>query len=192
MSETAVIIGVSLDIPPDLSEQVTRVRRASGDPLADVVRPHITLLPPTPVPSSGVGAIGEHLASVFASEAPFEVTLRGTSTFRPVSPVVFLAVRRGARRCAQLASAVRSGPLAVDLAFPYVPHVTVAQGVSDEALDIAATALAGTERTFPVTSARWDIQRADGTWTPQSAFEFSASAGGSRGRVPPREGSRRR
>ena len=47
--------------------------------------------------------------------------LRGTGTFRPVSPVVFVSLVEGISQCEQLADAVRRGPLAIDLALPVPP-----------------------------------------------------------------------
>ena len=56
----------------------------------------------------------------------FAIHLRGTGTFRPVSPVVFVTLAEGISQCEQLADAVRRGPLDMDLEFPYHPHVTIA------------------------------------------------------------------
>ena len=74
--------------------------------------------------------------------------LSGTGTFRPLSPVVFVQVVEGAEACARLQQQVRdsSGPVARELAFPYHPHVTVAHGISEEAMDHAFEALAEYER----------------------------------------------
>ena len=70
-------------------------------------------------------------------EQPFDIELRGTGTFRPVSPVVFVQLARGIGGCERLEQRVRPGPLTRDLPFPYHPHVTVAHDVADEALDRA-------------------------------------------------------
>ena len=40
--------------------------------------------------------------------------LRGTATFLPVSPVVFVALAQGISACERLSDAIRTGPLAVD------------------------------------------------------------------------------
>ena len=76
--------------------------------------------------------VEEHLAEVAARSRPFQVHLRGTGTFRPVSPVVFVTLAEGISQCEQLAGAVRQGPLDVDLTFPYHPHVTVAHHLDDD------------------------------------------------------------
>ena len=54
-------------------------------------------------------AVEEHLAWWPRRPAPFRIHLRGTGTFRPVSPVVFVTVVEGISQCEQLADAVRRG-----------------------------------------------------------------------------------
>jgi len=71
-----------------------------------------------------------HLELVAAHQWPFEIQLRGTGSFRPVSPVVFVALAAGISDCERLESAIRRGPLARALKFNYHPHVTVAHDVS--------------------------------------------------------------
>ena len=56
----------------------------------------------------------------------------------------------GISGCEQLAFSVRRGPLAVDLQFPYHPHVTVAHHLDDAALDQAFDELAAFECDFAV------------------------------------------
>ena len=108
--------------------------------------------------------------------------LRGADTFRPVSPVVFLPLAEGARRVSKLAAEVRTGPLDVELMFPYHPHVTVAHNVSDPALDAAAAKFADLDRRFTVSGARVDLLNEDGTWSPHSAFDFNGAEAASRPR----------
>lgn len=177
---TTVTIGVTIDVPDPLGSRVARARRDSGDPLAQTVRPHVTLLPPTPVAAEDFVPVLDHLYRVFSRTVPFTVLLRGTATFRPKTPVVYIPLLAGGRTCAKLAAAVRSGPLDVQLAYPYYPHVTVAHNVSDEALDEASRALAETDFEFLVSQVRLDVQRPDGSWSPHTTFEFSASAGARR------------
>ncbi len=110
---------------------------------------HITLVPPTEV-AGDLADLESHLADAAAEVAPFDVHLRGTGTFRPVSPVVFVMLAEGISQCEQLAAAVRTGPLDIDLDFPYHPHVTVAHHLDDEALDQAFDELAGFECEFAV------------------------------------------
>ena len=120
------VIGVAIALPSHHAAQVRAVREAAGDPLAAVVPPHITLLPPTAV---------------------------DVGTFRPVSPVVYLGLRSGAEECNLLQMRVRDrrGPLARSLSFPFHPHVTLAHEVCEDGLDTAARKGADLTMDFTVT-----------------------------------------
>lgn len=132
-----VTIGVAVAIPEPWATRLQDYRTALGDATATMIPTHITLIPPTEVEADSLADINDHLASVAGAVAPFEVHLRGTGTFRPVSPVVFVAVAQGISAFEQLALSVRAGPLAMDLDFPYHPHVTVAHHLADDVLDRA-------------------------------------------------------
>lgn len=143
-------IGVSIPIPPPYGEELQAARREAGDPLADAVPPHVTLMPPTQVEPEAEELLRAHLAEVAAATRRFRITLRGTGTFRPISPVVFVALAEGIASCEQLEQAVRSGPVSRHLDFPYHPHVTIAHAVPEEQLDGAFDALASYKRSFEV------------------------------------------
>jgi 2'-5' RNA ligase len=165
-------VGVAIAIPEPFGGRLQAHRASFGDPLASSIPTHITLLPPTEVP----GDVGEHLADVAASVVPFTIHLRGTATFRPVSPVVFVQVVEGISECELLERRVRSGPLARELAFPYHPHVTVAHDVPEAALDEAFSTLADFECRFQVRALHLYEHGADGVWRPEQTFGFGGGA----------------
>lgn len=173
-----VRVGVLLTVPEPLGACLSRWREVFLDPLADAVPPHVTLLPPLAVPAGSLPAVEAHLSRIAASELAFAVTLCGAGTFRPVSPVVFLALDDGAGDCARLQDRIRSGPLASELAFPFHPHVTVAHGVDDAVLDDAADSLCGLRAHFAARylDAYLDAG-ADGThrWLPWRRFALVAA-----------------
>jgi 2'-5' RNA ligase len=146
----SVTLGVSVAIPQPHATVITNWRRACGDPAAERVWPHVTLLPPTPVPTARMHEISAHLCTAAAAARPFEMHLSGTGTFRPASAVVYIQVARGVPDCERLEAAIRRGPLERELDFPYHPHVTVAQDVPDPALDRAYDGLSGFVARFPV------------------------------------------
>ncbi|HEX5995661.1 MAG TPA: 2'-5' RNA ligase family protein [Jiangellales bacterium] len=166
-------IGVAIAIPPPFGPELQRRRQAFGDPMADAIPPHVTLLPPTEVSADELPVVSKHLSSVAANVDPFEIHLRGTATFRPVSPVVFVALARGISDCETLASTLRTGPLTVDLHFPYHPHVTVAHNLEDDALDRAFAELADYEAAFPVTAFGLYQHRDDGYWVEHQTFSLA-------------------
>ena len=161
-----VRIGVAIAVPAPFDADLQRARARSGDPLAASIPPHITLLGPTVVEHGDLDAVAAHLAAVADDVDPFVLLLRGTGTFRPVSPVVFIQVAQGIAQCERLESAVRSGPLAQDLRFNYHPHVTVAHEVADDALDRAFAEMAHYEAQFTVDSFAAYEHGDDGVWRP--------------------------
>jgi 2'-5' RNA ligase len=166
-------IGVALSLPEPWASQLQDYRTDIGDTTATMIPTHITLVPPTEVADDEVGLIEAHLADVAATFGSFRVHLRGTGTFRPVSPVVFVSVAEGISSCEQLAKAVRRGPLQVDLAFPYHPHVTVAHHLSDPLLDRAFDELADFECRFHVEGFHLYVHDDSQGWRPTHHFTLA-------------------
>ena len=80
-------IGVAIAIPEPWATELEEYRLRIGDPTASGVPTHITLIPPLDVDDSIVADIEAHLAQAAQQHDVFRVHLRGTGTFRPVSPV---------------------------------------------------------------------------------------------------------
>ncbi|MBW8486918.1 2'-5' RNA ligase family protein [Actinomadura parmotrematis] len=170
-------IGVAVPIPEPYGGWLQRTREALGDPLARAIPTHVTLLPPTDVPAGDLGCVEDHLRSVAAGQRGFRIRLRGTGTFRPVSPVVFVALADGAGGCERLQAAVMSGPLARALTFPYHPHVTIAHHLPDEVMDRAVKELADFRAEFEVRRFALYEHGADGVWRPRRDFVLGAGGG---------------
>lgn len=165
-------IGVAIPIPEPWAAELTSWRAKVGDPQAESVPAHVTLLPPTGLADDGAAAAEAHLEDVAAAHAPFDLHLRGTGTFRPVSDVVFVAVASGIGECEVLEAAVRSGPMHRAAQFPYHPHVTVAQSLPGDALDRAYDGLANFEAMFAVRGFTLFEHGTDGMWRPHRSFTF--------------------
>jgi 2'-5' RNA ligase len=167
-----VTIGVAVHVPEPWASQLQQLRADFGDPLADAIPAHVTLLPPTVVPRSQIEDIAAHLARVAMDLSSFEMVLDGTGTFRPVSPVVFVQVVTGAEGCDRLQRLVRTGPLTRSLSFPYHPHVTVAHHLPEEALDRALTTLKDFRCSFTVSGFGLFEHGHDGMWRQRRRFPF--------------------
>jgi 2'-5' RNA ligase len=141
-------IGVAIALPEPWASDLQDYRTALGDETATLIPTHITLVPPVELSDEQVADAEHHLEAAATGTAPFEIHLRGTGTFRPVSPVVFVSLVEGISQCEELAQRVRQGPLDVPLQFPYHPHVTIAHHLTDEVLDRAFDELAGFDCTF--------------------------------------------
>jgi 2'-5' RNA ligase len=164
-------IGVAIDIPEPWGGRLTRRRAAAGDPQAEYTPAHVTLLGPTEVATDLLPGVEKHLEAVASAQPPFTLHLRGTSTFRPVTEVVFVTVVQGISECELLAGAiataegVRSGAR-----FPYHPHVTVAQDVSPAALDAVFDDLATFSARFEVATFTLFSHGGEGLWRPRRHF----------------------
>ncbi|MFJ3233406.1 2'-5' RNA ligase family protein [Streptomyces sp. NPDC086787] len=179
-----VTIGVSITVPEPHGSLLQERRAGFGDPAAHGIPTHVTLLPPTELDAADLPAVEAYLTGVAAAGRPFPMRLSGTGTFRPLSPVVFVQVVQGAEDCNRLQTRVRdtSGPLARDLQFPYHPHVTVAHGIDDAAMDRAFEELAEYRAEWPCTGFALYEQGPDGVWRKLRDFVFGRSA------VPPQAG----
>jgi 2'-5' RNA ligase len=143
-------IGISVAVPEPWGQQLQDYRVALGDESARLIPTHVTLVPPYEVSAAEFARVVEHLESVATTTASFHVHLRGTGTFRPVSPVVFINVVDGIAACEQVAERLRGGLADADLRFPYHPHVTIAHELDEPLLDRAYAELADFEASFEV------------------------------------------
>jgi 2'-5' RNA ligase len=159
-------IGVAVAIPEPWGKELQDYRESVGDTSASLIPTHITLVPPTELAEGELADVEQHLAGIAAQRPRFRVHLRGTGTFRPVSPVVFVSLAEGIADCEQLADALRRGPLDVDLDYPYHPHVTVAHDVEAKCLDRAFAELAGFECTFEVEQFHLYVHDEGTGWRP--------------------------
>ncbi|KPI14298.1 hypothetical protein OK074_8702 [Actinobacteria bacterium OK074] len=171
-----VTIGVSIAVPEPHGTLLQQRRAAFGDAAAHGIPTHVTLLPPTEVEAADLPAIEAHLIEVAESGRPFPMRLSGTGTFRPLSPVVYVRVAEGADACTWLQKQIRdgSGPVARELLFPYHPHVTVAHGIEEEAMDRAFESLADYEAEWPCMSFALYEQGEDAVWRKLRDFAFGA------------------
>lgn len=165
-------LGVVISLPPALSTQIDAWRLEFGGPEAAVIPPHITLVSGNA--TSEWEPAAAHVRAVAGAWAPFTVRLRGTDSFRPLSPVVFLNVASGAEDCARLHRDLQSGPLAHDPEFPYHPHVTIAHDLPDEVMDRAAEVLAELDVDFTVEAIGLFDHDPAGNWSLREELRLGA------------------
>jgi 2'-5' RNA ligase len=171
-----VTIGVALAIPEPWATQLQDYRTAVGDTTATQIPTHITLIPPVEIPAEDLPAVEAHLVGAASGLEPFRIHLRGTGTFRPVSPVVFVTLVEGISEVELLADAVRRGPLAMDLHFPFHPHVTVAHHLADTQLDRAFSELSDFECEFTAGAFSLYVHDEGAGWQPTREFALQPTA----------------
>jgi 2'-5' RNA ligase len=104
-------IGVSLAVPEPWGSRLQAFRIGNGDAQGATIPTHITLVPPVEVEPSRLGGVEDHLVRVAGAHAPYQVHLRGSGTFRPVSPVVFVTLVEGISQTEPQAKECRRAPV---------------------------------------------------------------------------------
>jgi 2'-5' RNA ligase len=170
MTDDQLTIGVVIDLPEPHATVVRRWRQRVGDPQADLIPPHVTLLPPTTLAETDMKAVLEQLAEAAELVKPFSMHLSGTGTFRPLSQVVFVQVASGIAQCEVLETSIRRGVLARTLDFPFHPHVTVAHDIDETALDAAYDGLSDFVARFHVDRFALYVRGENGAWTAEQDF----------------------
>lgn len=168
----SVVLGVAIGLPEPVAGELTAWRARVGDEQAGKVPPHVTLLPPTRVPTDSIDEVTRHLRDVAAVACGFEMHLHGTGTFRPISQVVFVTVASGISYCELMEADVRCGPLEREIDYPYHPHVTVAHDVPAPMLDAAYDGLAEFDARFVVDEFTAFERDPDGRWRPVRHYPF--------------------
>jgi 2'-5' RNA ligase len=100
---------------------------------------HVTILPPRPLSGTPQEAI-ETLRARIPDFSPFEIETGEVQVF-PVSDVVYLSLKKGAKHLLQMHPVLNVGPLKYQEAFPYHPHITLAQNLThDQSIELAGVA----------------------------------------------------
>jgi 2'-5' RNA ligase len=170
-------IGVSIAVPEPWGSRLQDFRVTNGDAQGSSIPTHITLVPPLEVAADRMSDVERHLAEVARRSAAYRIHLRGSGTFRPVSPVVFVSLVEGISQTEQLAHDCRRGPLAVVLRYPYHPHVTVAHLLDEGGLDRAFDELQGFDCSFSVGEFHLYVHDVDHGW--KATHDFALAGPGS-------------
>src|SRR5579859_4867068 len=122
-------LGVAVLLDPPVSDEVDGLRRAVGDPSLGRIPPHVTLVPPVNVRRADLLAAVDRLRrAAAATPGEIHLTLGAVTSFLPDNPVLYLAVGGDLGALRGLRDAVFAPPLERSLSWPWVPHVTLADG----------------------------------------------------------------
>jgi 2'-5' RNA ligase len=126
-------LGVALVLGPPVADEVNGLRRALGDESLHRVPPHLTLVPPVNVQEASLPAALEALRRAAQSQrGPLVLAIGPVESFLPASPVLYLAVAGPALGdLSRLRGAISTGPLRKPGRWPWVPHITVRDGLPE-------------------------------------------------------------
>lgn len=135
-------LGVALLLDEPLRSEAEGLRRAVGDPSIGRMDPHLTLVPPVNVHPRDLQAAVARVRSAAGSQpGPIISTLGPPATFLPHNPVLYLGVGGDIERLRRLRDDVFEPPLARSLTWPWVPHVTLGDGIPDDRIQAALAAM---------------------------------------------------
>ena len=130
---------------------------------------HVTILPPRSL-EGGESAALEYLEEACSRVVPFDAELGEVETFLPVTPTVFIQVKRAAYRLSELHDQLcAQGLLLCKEEWPYMPHLTIVKMEREEqareAFEIARERWARfpNSRTLHVSELMF-VREQDGVW----------------------------
>lgn len=167
--EGSVVLGIVVEVPQPWGDDLQQWRLGFGDNFADHMPTHITIVAPVTVPSGQLDEILADIDSLCAAMPRFHVATAGVESFRPVSPVVYLAVGDGSEHLGELHDRLLPAVSPAPPLHPYVPHITLAMHLPAAVLDAAAQALSDYEATWEVTEVSSYLRGRDGRWLPLAA-----------------------
>lgn len=135
-------LGVALLLPEPVRTEVDALRRAVGDGSLGRVPAHLTLVPPVNVNERDLDAAFTLLRDAAAASGPMTLELGPPASFLPQNPVLYLEVGGAVEALLALRERVFRPPLHRELAWPYVPHVTLCDEGDPERLSWAVESLA--------------------------------------------------
>lgn len=137
-------LGAVLLLSGPVAAEVDGLRRACGDPALGRIPPHVTLVPPVNVREDDVPAALTRMRTAAAAiPGPIEATIGPPATFLPDNPVLYLVVGGPDLPIVhRLRATVFGYPLERSLTWPFVPHVTVADGADPDRIEAALVVLA--------------------------------------------------
>jgi 2'-5' RNA ligase len=181
-------LGVALLVPPPIAGEVDGLRRACGDGSLGRIPPHLTLVPPVNVRVDDLpAALARVREAAAAVDGPIGLELGPVATFHPDAPVVYLAVGDAPATAAvhRIRNAVFRPPLARELTWPFVPHVTLADEIDPDRISAALVGMAGYRAGVTVAHLTLLEERQPGrVWVPVADARLGPPAVIGRGGLP--------
>jgi 2'-5' RNA ligase len=106
--------------------------RSAVSPQHTHLRPHITSLSPRKLQISDADAVRSFKKKAFKA---IQVELGNVCSFRPLSPTIYLDLRRGQQQLWEIYGQLAEPPFAGKPDWPFVPHITLAK--LDDFKDVA-------------------------------------------------------
>ncbi|WP_456275813.1 YjcG family protein [Bacillus sp. AK128] len=147
--------------------------RKRYDPNYALISPHITLKSGFETTEDEVTTIVRELHKIASEIQPFKVNVYKVSSFHPVNNVIYFGVEAKSE-LEELHNKMHTGVLSSDREFAYVPHITIAQNLSDDEHSDVLSSLKMLKINYEETIDRFQLlyQLENGSWTVHETFHL--------------------
>lgn len=157
-------LAVALLFEEPVALELLTLRSAVGSPSLDRVPPHITLIPPINVPASQMDAVMALLRQSAGVIRAFKARIGPVETFSPVTPVLYLSVSSTGEEIRRLQERLSTGPFDRVRTYPFVPHVTLHEAMSEEELTASLLVLKSFSRVVTFSGVDLLEEESDRVW----------------------------
>lgn len=167
--------GIAIFPPRNIQDKANAYRKRY-DPHYALIPPHITLKNPFELKERNLDDIIQHLNEVASDTTPFQVEFHKVSTFHPTNNVVYLAIR-DEEPLVRLHERCNQGVLYDEETYKYVPHLTIAQKMSNDELNDVYGSLRMNEINMSAEIDRFHLlyQMENDMWTVYQTFLFKGT-----------------
>jgi 2'-5' RNA ligase len=122
--------GIALFPSKQLQDLVNSYRKRY-DPNYALVPPHLTLKTAFEASEAEMKTMSEELRKIAQATNPLTISIKKVSSFSPVNNVIYLKVEP-TEELSELHEKLHTGPLNSQPEYSFVPHITMAQKLSDD------------------------------------------------------------
>lgn len=135
--------------------------------------PHITLRAEVETSEKDLKKVADYLVKVTQETQAFDISIPKVGTFKPVNNVIYLKVEAD-EALYDLNKALHVDELGGAAEYQYVPHITLAQGITGDELDDIYGQLRMTKIDFSETIDRIHLlyQLENGSWTVYETYRL--------------------
>jgi 2'-5' RNA ligase len=157
--------------PSKKLQDIANSYRKRYDPNYALIPPHLSLKPLFEASDEEVDILVSKLKSTAKKLNPLTIQITKYSSFAPVNNVIYMKVEP-TKELIQLQKAIENDALEKELEYPFVPHVTVAQKLSEDEHSDVLGRLRMTDVSYEETIDRFHLltQLDNGSWTVYDTF----------------------
>jgi 2'-5' RNA ligase len=147
--------------------------RKRYDPNYALISPHITLKSGFEGTEDQITTIVEELHKIAADIQTFKVNVYKVSSFHPVNNVIYFGVE-AKPELEELHNRMHTGVFPTEREYAYVPHITIAQNLSEDEHSDVLSSLKMLKINFEETIDRFQLlyQLENGSWTVHETFHL--------------------